>query len=146
MNPLEPNDPLWKLLGKARKVEVRDNFVQDVVRAARHEPQERGLWARVKAWASDSSQATWLRPALVTAAVVIAAVALWDRSDSAEGVSAPSVVQTAPATPVSEDADMLRLAESLPTLPLESVNQMDALLALDDTSALTDTEIAFLLY
>lgn len=146
MNPLEPNDPLWKLLGKARKVEVRGNFVQDVVRAARNEQQLRGVWQRLRAWVSEAGPSVWLRPALVTAAVVMTAVVLWDRPGPTGDMAASVAAQQTPSAVPTEDADMLRLAESLPTLPLETVNQMDALLALDDTTALTDTEIAFLLY
>ncbi len=143
MNPLEPNDPLWKLLGHARKIEVRGNFVQDVVRAARSEVQERGLWQRCKALLSGTGSAAWLRPALGAAAVAVAALALWE--PAVTPVDKTVVVQAQAPTAV-EDADMLQLAESLPTLPLETVNQMDALLALDDTQSLTDKEIAFLLY
>lgn len=146
MNPLEPNDSLWKLLGKTRKVEVRGSFVQDVVRAARNEPQLRGAWQRLRAWLSETEPSVWLRPALVAAAVVMTGVVLWNRPGTAGNMAAPVAAQQTPLAVPADDADMLRLAESLPTLPLETVNQMDALLALDDTSALTDTEIAFLLY
>jgi len=147
MNPLEPNDPLWNLLGKARKVEVRGNFVQNVVRAARQEPQTRSLWQRMAEWMERSRAAVWLRPALVAAAVAVAGLAWWNPAPQAvvesEGPQAPAVA----ASPVSEeDMEMFKLAESLPTMPLDSVNQMDVLLAMDSTSALTDTEIAFLLY
>ena len=34
----------------------------------------------------------------------------------------------------------------MPTMSLETVNEMNALLALDDASAMTDNELAFLLY
>lgn len=150
MNPLEPNDPLWNLLGKARKVEVRGNFVQNVVRAARQEPQVRSRWQRVREWMEQARTAVWFRPALVAAAVVVTGAVLWNP----EAPQPEALVQAPVSTPViaesaaadAEDLELLKLAESLPTLPLDSVNQMDVLLAMDDTSALTDTEIAFLLY
>ena len=50
MDPIPPNDPLWKLLGQSRRVEVRPNFTQNVLRAARQTPQERGWFARLRTW------------------------------------------------------------------------------------------------
>lgn len=147
MNPLEPDDPLWNLLGKARKVEVRGNFVQNVVRAARQEPQTLGLWQRVAQWMQRSSEAAFLRPALVAAAVAVAGLGVWHSSaPEVAQDETPQVPAVAASTVSDEDLELLNLAESLPTMPLESVNQMDLLLAMDSTSALTDTEIAFLLY
>ncbi len=147
MNPLEPNDPLWNLLGKARKVEVRGNFVQNVVRAARQEPQTLGLWQRLAEWIQRSSGGAFLRPALVAAAVAVAGLAVWHSSTPELAQDEMPQVPALAASNVSdEDLELLNLAESLPTMPLESVNQMDVLLAMDSTSALTDTEIAFLLY
>lgn len=147
MNPLEPNDPLWNLLGKARKVEVRGNFVQNVVRAARQEPQTRSVWQRAREWMEQARAAVWFRPALVATAVVVAAVALWNpAAPQTETLAQVPAASPASETISTEDMELLKLAESLPTMPLDSVNQMDVLLAMDDTSALTDTEIAFLLY
>jgi len=43
------------------------------------------------------------------------------------------------------DADMDLIANDV-DLALEGMNHLDTLIAMEDTSALTDTEIAFLLY
>jgi hypothetical protein len=146
MNPLEPNDPLWDLLGKTRKVEVRGNFLQNVVRAARQEPQQLSVWTRLMAWAAETRSAGWVRPAMVAAAVVMAGVALWSPASRPDVDLVQADGSAVGMTPLEEDLELLKLAESLPTMPLESVNQMDVLLAMDNTAALTDTELAFLLY
>ena len=139
MNPLEPNDPLWNLLGKAREVKVRGNFVQNVVRAARQEPQKQPTWLE---WLTTLP---WFKPvALATAAVAVAAVSLWPSATAPQAVSEPQVAAVAPVS--AEDAELIQLAESMPMMPLEAVNEMNALLAMDDTSAMTDRELAFLLY
>ena len=142
MNPLEPNDPLWNLLGKAREIKVRGNFTQDVVRAARNEPQERGFIARCRAWLSESVLSTpWLRPITAAALLAGAAAAFWPT-----GPAENTLALTAPAAPVATDLQMGKLAEALPTLPLDTIAEMDALLAMDDSSAMSDNELAFLLY
>jgi hypothetical protein len=48
MEPFSPQDPLTKLLAQARKIEARSNFTQNVVRAARQTPQDRGWLAAVR--------------------------------------------------------------------------------------------------
>lgn len=152
MNPLEPNDPLWNLLGKTRDVEVRGNFVQNVVRAARQERQEHGFWPRLKAWFSEGSQSVWLRPVAVAAAVTMAGLVAWKGAFSPHSEALSPSVVTAPAVPAleseaaSDEAAMIQLAEAMPTMSLETVNEMNALLALEDASAMTDNELAFLLY
>lgn len=144
MDSFNPNDPVWKLLGKARPVEPRTDFVQNVVRAARNTPQERSWWPRALA-----SVGSWLaglqRPALVAvaAAVLVTLSTLWFEQPAVEqpvavapGVSAAQAVA---------DEDLALIASDM-NIPLDGINHMDALVAMDDTSALTDTEIAFLLY
>jgi hypothetical protein len=132
MNPLEPNDPLWNLLGKAREVEVRGNFVPNVLRAVRQEKQSGSRWSE---WLS----AVWFKPLLAaTAALAISAIVFWPSADE----QAPVVI----AQSTVEDAELIQLAQAMPLLPIETVNEMNALLALDDASAMTDTELAFLLY
>lgn len=144
MDSFNPNDPVWKLLGKARPVEPRTDFVQNVVRAARNTPQERGWWP-----VAFASVGSWLaglqRPALVAvaAAVLVTLSTLWFEQPAVEqpGAVAPGV--SAAQTVADED---LALIASDMNIPLDGINHMDALVAMDDTSALTDTEIAFLLY
>jgi len=147
MNPLEPNDPLWQLLGMSREAKVRGNFVQNVVREARNTPQDRGLFVAVKVWARGETrgEVAWLRPGLA-----LGALALLGWVSLNLGSTGPSevAVQAEVATPVmsAEEEAMIQLADAMPTMPLETINEMDALLAMDDAAVLTDTELAFLLY
>ena len=147
MNPLEPNDPLWQLLGKTREVKVRGNFVQNVVREARNTPQDRGLFVAVKDWVRGESRGAvaWLRPGLALGALVLLG---WMSLNLGSTGPSEVAVQAEVATPVmsAEEEAMIQLADALPTMPLETVNEMDALLAMDDAAVLTDTELAFLLY
>lgn len=145
MNPLEPNDPLWKLLGKARPVEPRGNFTPNVLRAVRNLPQDRGWLAKGRE-ALREWWATWHRPALVTAATAVAiivSVAVIQPESPVTPVIAdtPSVAPT----PALADDDMALIADDF-ELPLTGLDHLDALVAMDDTTALTDTEIAYLLY
>lgn len=143
MEPLSPNDPLWKLLGQARPVEPRSNFTAHVLREARNTAQETGWWARVtgdlSAWI-----ASLRRPALISAtafAVVTLLAMLLDRSVSTqlEVAVVPPVIQ-----PVADEEMALIANDS--SLPFENLNHVEALVAMDDTSSLSDSEIAFLLY
>lgn len=141
MEPLEPNDPLWKLLGKGRAVEPRPNFTQNVLRAARQTPQTRSWWAKMSEWFSDHPSAL---PRLAASAAVVAVVGISLASEfashhsSSQFVKAPSVM-----TPTAAVAEPPLLAVET---QLENLDQVSALLALEDTSTLTDSEISFLLY
>jgi len=145
MEPLSPNDPLWKLLGKARPVEPRSNFLPNVLREARNTPQQTSWWARV-----GEDLSAWLaslqRPALMSmAAFVIVAlvVALLDRPAS-DTASSASVAEAAVLQPLA-DEEMALIADDF-SLPTAGLDHMEALVAMEDTSSLTDNEIAFLLY
>lgn len=146
MDPLEPNDPLWKLLGRVRRVEPRSNFTQNVLRAARQTPQSRGWWAAVGEWFADHPSAL-ARAAVAASAVVVtgALVTLQLRPNAAS--QSQLAQQQQPAAPAH--ATVVEAAEP-PILPLdtqlESMDQVTALLALEDASKLTDSEINFLLY
>lgn len=62
MDPLTPDDPLWKLLGQSRPVELRPDFVRNVLRAARQTPQDKGWLASLKArW----QEASWTQTGLL---------------------------------------------------------------------------------
>jgi hypothetical protein len=141
MNPLEPQDPLWKLLGKSREVDVRPNFAQNVMREARNTAQERGWLAGLKAWWADSAGVAPVgRLVAAMAVVVLVAGVVWmnaGREASVEVVAVP--VMTAP---VAVEAPLVPEVET----QLESLDYLDELLALEDTSALSDREIAYLLY
>ena len=136
MEPFSPQDPLTKLLAQARKIEARSNFTQNVVRAARQTPQDRGWLAALRSWWEDVSfaapSAKW---AFATVSVVAIALAL-------------VVFQTQPAAApqlVQQNAPELPLLPAAET-PWEATYDTQALLAVDDTSQLTDSEIGFLLY
>jgi hypothetical protein len=143
MNPLEPQDPLWKLLGKGREADVRPNFVQNVVREARQTPQERGWWVGLKAW---WTYATGMVPvgrlvAGVAVLVVFGMVAVSGLKESA--VEDPVVAVAEPeSSAAAVEAPLVPEVET----QLESLDYLDELLALEDTSALSDREIAYLLY
>lgn len=145
MEPLSPNDPLWKLLGKARPVEPRSNFLPNVLREVRNTPQQTSWWSRVS---EDFS--AWLaglqRPALMAmAAFVIVAllVTLLDRPvpETSPDVSVANMTALQPLA----DEEMALIADDL-SLPTAGLDHMEALVAMEDTSSLTDNEIAFLLY
>lgn len=136
MEPFSPQDPVAKLLAQARRIEARSNFTQNVVRAARQTPQDRGWLAALRAWWEDLACAPaagrWVLAAGATAAIVLTFV----------------VLHTQPSTPtqlVEMSAPELPLLPASET-PWETAYQTEALLALDDTSQFTDSEIGFLLY
>ncbi len=144
MEPLSPQDPIAKLLAQARKVEVRSNFAQNVARAARQTPQDRGWLAALRTWWEDVSfaapAAKWAFATVTVAAMALALVIF-----QTQPATTPQVAQQlAPAlsAPVS---DLPLLPEAAET-PWEATYDTQALLAVDDTSQLTDSEIGFLLY
>jgi len=145
MDPLTPNDPLWKLLGKARPVNLRSNFTANVVRAARQTPQEIWGWprmlGRLTEWAAGMQ-----RPALIGAAtlIVVTLAAVWLESPVAQQAPSIAAVPAASIQTVA-DEDMALIADDF-SLQIEGLDHMEALVAMDNTSSLTDSEIAFLLY
>jgi len=150
MEPFSPNDPLHQLLGKSRPVKVRTDFTQNVLRAIRQEPQREGLWLRLQDWLAAAP----FRPghALAAAAILLFAGVGIFVSQPESGNGQADVVQTAPVSiPLAPDAaapspqDETSL-ESVVASDLDSMDQLSVLLAQQDTSALTDSEIAVLLY
>lgn len=143
MDPLTPNDPLWKVLGQAKSVEPRPNFTQNVVRLARQTPQERGLWARIKGWWLESDSAriglTW-----TTVAAVVAISALAVYQPNAESISMKNLASTPAVESVSHEADYPMIPEF--ETEWQNLEQVGDLLAVHDTSLLTDSEINLLLY
>lgn len=141
MEPLEPNDPLWKLLGKGRAVEPRPNFTQNVLRAARQTPQTRGWWAKLSEWFSDHPSSL---PRLATGAAIVAVLGISLASQFSPDHSSMQVAKVpSVTTPTAVAAEPPLLAVET---QLENLDQVSALLALEDTSTLTDSEISFLLY
>jgi hypothetical protein len=139
MEPFSPQDPLTKLLAQARDIEVRSNFTQNVVRAARQTPQDRGWLAALRGWWEETGwfapQAKWSFASAVTLMAVVALALLQTPPDTM-----PQVVEKAVA-PVAE-LPLLPAAET----PWETAYQTEALLAVEDTTQFTDSEIGFLLY
>lgn len=145
MEPLTPNDPLWDLLGKAKPVVPRANFVQNVVREARHTPQEHGLWAKIKDWWQDSISPSPTLPWAATAAICIMVTSLVFIS---QDNSSPTVFAQ-PSAAMSEEVLLTEI--DFPIVPefvseLNNLEQTGALLAVQDTSQLTANEIHLLLY
>jgi hypothetical protein len=145
MDNFTPNDPLWKLLGHAKPVEPRGNFLQNVVRAARQTPQERHLWARVLGWWSDHETAAWRRTAWLGATATIALTLAYVGWPSAPP-SGQATVAASPATSIEFNAKAMEFVAEDLAAPLASLDHMDELLASEDTSSLSDSDIAFLLY
>ena len=139
MEPFSPQDPLTKLLAQARKIEVRSNFTQNVVRAARQTPQDRGWLAALRAWWEETRwfapQAKWSFASAVTIMAVVALALLQTPPDTT-----PQVVEKAVAP--EAELPLLPAAET----PWETAYQTEALLAVEDTTQFTDSEIGFLLY
>lgn len=143
MEPLSPQDPIAKLLAQARTVEVRPNFTQNVVRAARQTPQDRGWLAALKNWWEDVSSAApagkWVFATVAVVAVALAVVIFQTQPGSELHLAKQE--QVVPATNLA-DLPLLPEAET----PWEATFDTQALLAVDDTSQFTDSEISFLLY
>jgi hypothetical protein len=129
MTPFDQDEALQQLLGRAREIEPRGNFLPNVMRAIRTEPQERGVWARLKAWWFEEARA-WATPSLAAAAAL--ALSWMALQENVQPVSQPAQVSFSSAVE--------------PIQPLEDLDQMTVLLAMEDTSSLTDQEIGMLLY
>ncbi len=168
-DPLPPEDAVWKLLGQSRKVDVRPNFVADVIREARQTPQDRGFWAKIRGWVADAfevpgtvGRVAWMAAALTIAGVVTGVML---REAGPGSVAAPSVVAktstpvvktgTVAADPLEHllGTDWMLLTDSTQTpaasAPVTAstatkVDKLEALLAIENTSTLSDGELALL--
>jgi len=143
MEPFSPQDPIAKLLAQSREVKVRANFAQNVVRAARQTPQDRGWRAALRSWWEDVSFAApagkWAF-ATVTVAVMALALVIFQTQPEADTRLAQH------EKPVMAMPDLPLLPAVAAETPWEATFDTQALLAVDDTSQLTDSEIGFLLY
>lgn len=138
MEPLDAQDPISRLLAQARRIEARANFTPNVVRAARQTPQDRGWFAALRAWWEETSLVAPVgRLALAAAVIALAAVLV----PLALHPTAPAVVEH--TAPILDESPLL-----LPDVaaPWEAAYQTEALLAVEDTTQFTDSEISFLLY
>ena len=143
MEPFSPQDPIRKLLDQSREVSARPNFTQNVVRAARQTPQERGWLAGLRAWWSENPAKGGLALASGAAVAVMLAFA-WMPSQPVDG---PSVA----ASPAPVQVEDLSFVDEMPLLPTaeaawQGSMETESLLAVEDTSLLTDSDISYLLY
>jgi hypothetical protein len=149
MNPLEPQDPLWKLLGQGRKVDARPNFTQNVLREARNTPQQRGWWNALKVWWMDSAALLPAGRLIALSALVVAAGLAWlPRVQVTPAAGGEPMLVAGQVEVLSVEPEVPVQAPLVPEVEtqLESLDYLDELLALEDTSGLTDREIAYLLY
>lgn len=132
MSDLEPNDPVWKLLGHASKVEPSPFFARNVVREARHLAEApSGWWSRVFALLG-AHRAAW-----VTTAGALAAVAL----------SAPLLVEsfrTEATVPLSMGEESLEAFD--PASEMAAVEYLGQLMAVADPGQLDDEALADLFF
>ena len=140
MEPLTPNDPLWNVLGKTRPVKPHANFVQNVVRAARQTPQERGWLALIKDWwlerSLPSSGLTWAAAAIVVLGI---SISLATRDEAPRTASAPMIEEA-----LLIEAGFPFVSEfDTEWKKLEMTGDM---VASQDTSQLTANEFHLLLY
>lgn len=160
MDPLSNQDPLHTLLAKARPVEPRTDFTQNVMRAIRQVPQAQGFWARVQEWIGHGglSMPRLALTAAAALAVVLGVIALQKPAAETPVVA----VETAPAavTPphipavvdemlftATENPDPASVPDVISAAPdYTDMDPMGILLVQEDTSALTNSELALLLY
>ncbi|MEZ0277288.1 MAG: hypothetical protein ACAH88_20425 [Roseimicrobium sp.] len=148
MEPFSKDDPLHKLLGKGRAVEPRPNFTQNVLRAVRQEPQKLGFWEQCRVWLGENGGAkTLCRGVVAAAAVVTFSLVIWQKAGSPSGnsvnvVSAPGVSKAS----VEMDAATAEMPVEAVASELDTLDHLSVMLALQDTSALTDSDIASFLY
>jgi len=156
MEPFSDNDPLHALLGNAKPIEPRPNFAQNVLRAIRQMPQRWTIWERVRV-AFEGLSAPSMAVGGALAGLVVVALALMTLQRPAP--QAPAVSHQAPGMQqpqqsslqppihdVSAAMILAATAEVGPPAPSEEMDPMGLLLVQEDTSALTDSELALLLY
>lgn len=150
MEPLSPQDPLHNLLGKARPVEPRPNFTQNVLRAVRQLPQKQSVWERMSAWFEDRNIPQAALAGGVAVLIVMAVLALnLQHSGSQQSVIANA--KPAPTPPVRQSALTKAIAQEHAeeidfAQELDGMNQLTMALAQQDTSTLSDADLALLLY
>ena len=124
MEPFSKDDPLHKLLGKSRVAEPRPNFTQNVLRAVRQEPQ-----------------------ILAVATVLTLSLLLWKKPGSPNGSpSAVVMIYTSTSSPSAVETAAAEMpVEAVVASELETLDHLSVMLAQQNTSAMTDSEIASLL-
>jgi succinate dehydrogenase hydrophobic anchor subunit len=162
MEPLSPNDPLHTLLGRARPVEPRPDFTQNVMRAVRQVPQSLGYWERVQAWFGGWTMQRMALAGAAVAVIVGGLVIFATQQHEAQFSAVVQQVQTpamqaqsqqvpvqSPIYHVSAAMILAATAEVTPS-PVAAAGSEDVspmgLLVQEDSSALTDSELALLVY
>lgn len=137
MEPFSPQDPLSKLLGKAKAAEPRPNFTQNVMRAVRQLPQGQSVWERLSEWFHASP----MRPSLSATCAALLAVAmtgLWlHHKDTSNELA---LAEKNAASPVFNGT------ENDVATTLDQMEQFSNLLAQQDTHSMSDNDLALLLY
>ena len=148
----EHNDPVWKLLDKAKPVEIDPFFAKKTVREARRLEENRGGLSKF-----FSGIGSWLTlPRLATAAAAVAVVtfAVSQLNDPARPAGATASVETAPEETVAPNEKHIEaLVNIYAEAPVEelddqfqSIDYLDNLVAVQDAALLTDEDIAALLF
>ncbi len=138
MNPLEPGDPLWKVLGRASKAEPSASFAAKVVGAARRLEQGRsGSW--LSEWWQSFAAALLPRPRLALAcggalAALLLSLALIPSGER----SAEDLVASAESGEAGDFFD--------PAMELEAVEYLAQLMAVADPGQLDDAVLVDLFF
>ena len=156
MEPLSPRDPLYTLLGRVRPVEPRPHFTQDVMRAVRQTPQRRTLWERVGEFFGSFTSHPVAWAAAGAAVVAFLGVISWPESVKPSAVTAVNPPAAQPHLPAVVDEMLFSVTEMTDASGAETagnlsshyseLDPMGLLIVQEDTSALTDSEIALLVY
>lgn len=145
MNPEEHQDPVWQLLAKAKRPEVRPDFASSVLAAAKAAGRESTSGASAKVVASFPFRR---RMMLAGGAIAAAALIVWGLLSVLRPVpSTPeqtTVKNTVTKSPVGNDNDPIVDDESLEQ-ELVAVDGFNSLIAEDDPSKLSDAELLALL-
>ncbi len=141
MEPLSPLDPLSKLLGKAKAVEPRPNFTQNVMRSVRQLPQSQSAWERMTEWFDAKFN---MRPALTAACALLLAAAMTGYWLHQPGSHAPST--TVALVEKNAASSALGTTENDVSTTLDQMEQFSILLAQQDTHSMSDSDLALLLY
>jgi hypothetical protein len=153
MEPLSNHDPIHKLLGKARAVEPRPNFTQNVLRAIRQTPQTVSLWERVSAWLGGFGMprvALAGAMAAVAVGLIVMAMQKPEPQTSVVAEKKPTAAPSSVAPPALHEVSAAMILAATAPLPEakepELVDPMGVLLVEQDTSALTNSDLALLAY
>ena len=148
MEPLSPQDPLHHLLGKAKTVEPRTNFTQNVMRAVRQVPQHQSVWSRVSDWFFEAPhKLSYAAGSLATVGIVALCMFLFSTigtiPNQTVGVK-PTATQSTQALALAYQQDMGTAQDF--AADLDSTNPLTELLAQQESITLSDSDIGLLLY